>query len=202
MKLVTTTLFLILIAASPAFSLREQNDKTAGDETNYKEVNGFSGYLTLDDYPYWKVQRWLDPVEIATLSAMPTMKRGKTMGAFVELRGCKKNARGVCKARVNYIIYKPDGSIFATRAVWQRELLWKKQPPPAPHRSYPKTRDSLKKQGRKMGVGIASNQSKGLARMHFKFGKDDPAGEYKVKAKVTDLNADISFELELNFYLR
>ena len=202
MKLVSTALFLILIAASPAFSLREQNEKPAGDDTNYKEVNGFSGYLTLEDDPREQIQRWLDPVEIATLRAMPTMKRGKTMGAFVELRGCKQNAQGACNARVNYTIYKPDGSIFATHAVWQRRLLWKKQAPPGPHRSYPKTRDSLQKRGRKMGGGIASNQSKGLARMHFKLGKDDPAGEYKVKAKVTDLNADISFEIELNFYLR
>ena len=179
MKLVSTTLFLILMAASHAFSLWEQDDKTASDETNYKRVNEFSGYLTVDDYPLDHVQRWLDPVEIATLRAMPTMKRGKTMGAFVELKGCQQNARRVCNARVNYTIYKPDGSIFATRAVRQKEILWKKQAPPAPRRSL-----------------------KGLARMHFKFGKDAPAGEYKVKAKVTDLNADISFELELAFHLR
>lgn len=179
MKPVSTTLFLILIAASPAFPLRGQDHKTTRDEPNFKRVNGFSGYLTVDDYPHDHVQRWLDPVEIATLSAMPTMKRGKTMGAFVELMGCKQNARGVCNARVNYTIYKPDGGIFATRAVRQRGLLWKRQAPPAGRRS-----------------------RKGLARMHFKFGKDDPAGEYKVKAKVTDLNADISFEIELNFYLR
>ena len=176
MKLVSTTLFLILIAASPGFSIREQDHKTASDEPNYKRVNGFSGYLTVDDYPHDRVRRWLDPVEIETLSAMPTMKRGKTMGAFVELMGCKQNARGVCHARVNYTIYKPDGSIFATHAVRQREILWKK---PTPRRSYPL----------------------GLARMHFRLGRDDPAGEYKVKAKVTDLNADISFEIELNFFL-
>ena len=202
MKLVNTTLFLILIAASPAFSLREHNDQTAGVETNYKEVNGFSGYLTLADDPREQIQRWLDPVEIETLSAMPTMKRGKTMGAFVELRGCKQSAQGICNARVNYTIYKPDGSIFATRAVGQREILWKKQAPPAPHRSNPKPRNSSKKQGPKMGVEIASNRSKGLSRMHFKLWKIDPVGEYKVNAKITDLNADISFELELSFYLK
>lgn len=197
MKRVSTTLFLILIVAAPAFSLSGRNDETVADESNYKEVNGFSGYLTLDDYPYEKVQRWLDPVGIATLSAMPTMKRGKTMGAFVELRGCQQNARGMCNTRVNYTIYKPDGSIFATRAVRQKELLWKKHAPLASDTSYPKTRNRLKKQGRKMG-----GQSEGLARMHFKLGKDDPVGEYKVKAKVTDSNANISFEIELNFYLR
>ena len=184
MKLVSTTLSLliaasILIAASPAFSLRGQDNNPTSDEPNYKRVNGFSGYLTLDDDPHDHVQRWLDPVEIATLSAMPMMKRGGTMGAFVELMGCKQNAQGVCNARVSYTIYRPDGSIFATRAVLQRGLLWKKQADNAGHKS-----------------------RKGLARMHFTFRKDDPAGEYKVKAKVADLNANISFEIELNFYLR
>lgn len=179
MKLVSATLFLILIAASPAFSLREQDYEPTSDKPNYKKVNGFSGDLTLDDYPYDHVQRWLDPVEIATLTAIPIMKRGETMGAFVELRGCKQNARGVCNTRVNCTIYKPDGSIFATRAVRQRELLWKKKGPPKERRTL-----------------------KGLARMHFKLGKHEPAGKYNVKAKVTDLNADISFEIEVNFHLR
>ncbi len=189
---------VILLAASPAFCLWEQNDKTTG-ETNFKEVNGFSGYLTLADDPREKLQRWLDPREIVTLMAMPTMKRSKTMGAFVELLGCKQNAQGVCSVQVNYTIYKPDGSILAKRSVWKREVLWKKQASPTPRRSKP--RYSSKRQGRK-GVDIAFNHSNGLARMHFKLGKDDPVGEYKVNAKVSDLNADISFEVELNFYLR
>lgn len=179
MKLISTALSFILIAASSALPLRGQENKTTTAEPNYKRVNGFSGYLTLDDYPHDHVKRWLDPVEIATLSAMPTMKRGKTMGAFVELLGCKQNAQGVCNARVSYTIYKPDGSTFATREVWRKGFLWKKQAPPDERKS-----------------------PKGLARMHFKFAKDDPTGEYKVKAKVADLNADISFEIELNFYLR
>jgi len=127
---------------------------------------------------------------------MPTMRRSKTMGAFVELRGCKQNAQLVCNVRVDYTIYKPDGSIFATLVIWQREVLWK-QASPAQRRNYPKT-----KQGRRTGVGIVRNPSKGLARMHFRLGKDDPSGEYKVKAKTTDLNADSSFELELNFDLK
>ena len=178
MKLVSTTLFMIIIVASPAFSLQQQVPKTTYEEPNYKRVNSFSGYLVVDDYPYDHVREWLKPIEIATVSEMPTMKRGKTMGAFVELMGCKPNAQGVCNTQVNYTIYKPDGSTFATRAIGPRGLLWKKYPP------------------------AVRRTRKGLARMHFKFGKDDPAGEYKVKAKVEDLNADISFEIELNFYLK
>jgi hypothetical protein len=202
MKLVSTTLFLILIAASPASSLWEQKDKTAGDETNYKIVNGLSGYLSLDDEPRERVRRWLDPAKIVTLSAMSTMKRGKTMGAFVELMGCKQNARGACNARVDFTIYRPDGSVFATRAVRRGGILWTEQSPPGSRRSDPKTTDSLQKRDRKMVGGVAPNQSEGLARMHFKFGKDDPVGKYKVRAKVTDLNADVSFEIELDFHLR
>jgi hypothetical protein len=202
MKLFSTTMFLILIAASPAFSLWEQNGKTAADEANYKRVNGFSGYLTLDDEPLERVRRWLDPARVVTISAVSTMKRGKTMGAFVELQGCEQNARGVCNARVDFTIYKPDGGIFVTRAVRQRGILWTKQATSAPRRSSPKTTGDLHKRGRKMGEEIASNQSWGLARMHFKLGKDDPVGDYKVKAKVTDLNTNISLELELDFYLK
>ena len=178
MNLVSTTLALILIATSPPSSLLGQEPKTTIDEPNYKRVNSFSGYLVVDDYPYDHVREWLKPIEIATVSEMPTMKRGKTMGAFVELMGCKPNAKGVCNALVDYTLYKPDGSTFAARAIGPRGLLWKKYPP------------------------AARRTRKGLARMHFKFGKDDPTGEYKVKAKVADLNADISFEIELNFFLR
>ena len=178
MRLVSTTLSLILIAASPAFPLQEQVQKTTYDEPNFKRVNGFTGYLTVDDYPNDHVQSWLVPSDVVTLREMPTMKRGKTMGAFVELMGCKQNSQRMCSARVDYTIYKPDGSTFATRAVGPGGLLWKKQ------------------------VASGRRSRVGLARMHFKFGKADPAGEYKVKAKVADLNADISFEIELNFYLR
>jgi hypothetical protein len=202
MRLFSTPLFLILIAASPALCLWERNEKTAAVENNYKEVNGFSGYLTLDDYPRDRVRSWFDPVEIATLSAMPTMKRGRTMGAFVELRGCKQNARRVCNARVNFTIYKPDESILSKSEVRQSELLWRKQAPHSPRSHELKSKNSAQERGRNKEGGTDSIQSRGLARMNFKLGKDFPAGDYKVKAEVSDLNANISFELELNFYLR
>jgi hypothetical protein len=186
-----------MIAASSAFPFCVQNDQAAGVEANYTHVDGFSGYLTLDNDPLEKVREWLDPVEIESLSAMPKMKRDKTMGAFVELRGCKQNTRGVCNVRVDYTIYKPHGSLFVVRAVRQREIIWKKRPSSAQRTSSTKTRN----QGGGMEPGIL-NPSKGLARMHFRLGRNDPKGMYKVKAKVADINADISFELELDFDLK
>jgi len=103
---------------------------------------------------------------------------------------------------VNFTIYKPDGSIFANREVRQRELFWKKQAPPSPRRRDLKSKSSLRERDRNIAGGTNPIQSRGLARMLFKLGRDFPAGEYKVIAEVRDLNANINFELELPFYLK
>jgi uncharacterized protein YfaS (alpha-2-macroglobulin family) len=42
----------------------------------------------------------------------------------------------------------------------------------------------------------------GRAILAFRLGKNAPAGEYKVRAKVSDINADISFEVETKFLLK
>jgi hypothetical protein len=55
--------------------------------------------------------------------------------------------------------------------------LWKEQAPPSP------------------------NTQLSRAILGIRMQKNDPAGEYKIKAKVSDLNADISFELETKIRL-
>ena len=47
----------------------------------------------------------------------------------------------------------------------------------------------------------APNIQLGRAILAFRMRENDPAGEYKVKAKVSDLNANITFELETKFRL-
>jgi hypothetical protein len=73
------------------------------------------------------------------------------------------------------MFYKPDGSLYAER---KSQPLWKEQAPPA------------------------QNTQLGNAILGFRMEPDDPAGKYKVKAKVIDLNAQISFELETTFLLK
>jgi hypothetical protein len=102
------------------------------------------------------------------------VKRGKTLGAFVLFAGCKPDSQGFCKSEVDYTIYKPDGTVFAER---KSQPLWNEQALPAP------------------------NIQLGRAILAFKLGPDEGNGEYKVKAKVVDLNANVTLELETKFRL-
>lgn len=81
----------------------------------------------------------------------------------------------MCNSEVDYTIFKPDGTIFAER---KAQPLWDMQAPPAP------------------------NIQLGKAILAFKLGPNEPNGEYKVKARVSDLNADVTFELETRFRLK
>ena len=99
----------------------------------------------------------------------------ESVGVIVLFAGCKQDTQGICNTEVDYTIYKPDGSIFAER---KKQPLWKEQAPPR------------------------ENTQLGRAILAFRTAKSIPTGEYKVKAKVSDLNADISFELETQFSLK
>ena len=166
-------LFLILIAASPAYSQWKANGEDKGDAPDRKAVNGFGGHLLVVENPREFIQEWLKP-ETPKIKSATDVKRGDSLGAFILFAGCKQDAQGVCNSEVDYTIYKPDGSVYAER---KGQPLWKEQAPPAP------------------------NIQLGRAILAFRMEADDPAGEYKVKAKVSDLNADISFELETKFRL-
>ncbi len=174
MKIISTTFFLILIAAAPAFSQWKQNDERAVDAPDRKAVNGFGGHLIIVENPREFIDEWLKP-ETPNIMSASDVKRGEPIGAIVLFAGCKVDAQGACNSEVDYAIYKPNGKLFVER---KKQPLWKEQAPPAP------------------------NVQLGRAILALSMGKDDSAGEYVVKAKVSDLNADISFELETKFILR
>ena len=174
MKIVSAALFLILLVASPAFSQWKQNEKPTGDAPNRKEVNGFGGHLIVVENPREFIQEWLKP-ETPKIKSATSVKRGDSVGAFVLFAGCKTDRQSACDSEVDYIVYRPDGSILTEQ---KGQPLWKEEAPPAP------------------------NIQLGRAILAFRLGKADPSGEYRVKAKVSDLNANISFELETKFRLK
>jgi hypothetical protein len=172
MKAFYAALFLVLVIPS-AFTQRNRNEPV-GDAPDRKAVEGFGGHLTVVEDPRSFIQEWLKP-DTPKIKSATAVKRGDSIGAFVLFAGCKPNPEGVCNAEVDYEIYKPDGSLFAER---KSQPLWDEQPPPAP------------------------NIQLGKAILAFQLGADDLEGEYKVKAKVTDRNANVSFELETKFLLK
>jgi len=154
----------------------EQEKRKAPDTSSRKAINGFGGNLILVENPQGFVQEWLNPAsgkpDIKTSSIA---KRGEPFGAFILFAGCLPDKNGVCNAEVDFTVYKPDGSVYAER---KGQELWKKQAPPAP------------------------NTQLSTANLVMRIRGDDPAGEYKVKANVRDLNRKVAFDLEEKFQVQ
>ena len=173
MKIVSLIIFILLIVASSSSAQWKKGNERVEDAPNRKSVNGFGGHLIVVENPREFIEEWMKP-ETPQIKTATNVKRGVVLGAFVLFAGCKPDAQGVCNSEVDYTIYRPDGSLRDER---KGQPLWKEQAPPS------------------------QNTQLSSAILGFRLEKDDPPGEYKVKAKVSDLNADVSIELETKFLL-
>ena len=174
MRLVTALLVSILFGVSMTTAQWKKGDERVADTADRKSVNGFGGQLIIVENQRAFIEEWKKP-ETPKITPVKSVKRNVVVGAFVFFAGCKPDAQGVCNSEVDYFVYKPDGSIYAE----QKALpLWKEQAPPTPN------------------IQLSS------AILAIRMEEKDPAGEYKVKAKVSDLNANVSFELETTFKVK
>ena len=168
MKIITSAFILILFGNAIVFAQSTKGNERTADSSDRKSVGGFGGHLIVVENPQAFIEQWLKP-ETPNITTVTSVDRGVLIGAFVLFAGCKPNAQRICNSEVDYMVYKPDGTLYAER---KKQPLWKDEPPPTPN------------------IQLSS------AILAFRFEKNDPPGEYKVKAKVSDLNAEISFELE------
>src|ERR1041384_43747 len=93
MKSLITLLFVLLLAASPAYAQWKANDEHAEDTPDRKAVNGFGGQLIVVENPRAFIQEWLKP-ETPKIKSATNVKRGDALGAFVLFAGCKIDAQG------------------------------------------------------------------------------------------------------------
>jgi hypothetical protein len=161
-------------ANSVAPSQWKVNGQPVADSAEHKSVNGFGGHLLVVENPQAFIEEWVKP-ETPDIKVATDVKRGEIYGAFVLFAGCKPDARGFCNAEVDYMLYKPDGSLYDER---KGQPLWKEKAPPA------------------------ENTQLSSAILGFRIEPKGPAGEYRVKARVSDLNAQISFDLETKFRVK
>lgn len=174
MKTLAAAVAVILLMGLVAQAQWRKEGKTLEDGPDRKSVNGFGGQLVVVKDPKAFIEEWQKP-EMPRINPASKVNRGELFGAFVLFAGCKTDEQGACKAEVDYLIYHPDGSLYVER---KGQPLWKEQPPPAP------------------------NIQLSRAILAIRFEKNDPVGEYKIKAKVSDLNAAVSFELETKIRLQ
>jgi len=165
--------YLSLQKSNPDLAQKLHDRMFEKADLTQKSVKGFGGHLIVVEKPQEFVQEWLKP-ETPNITPASLVKRDEPLGAFVLFAGCKRNSSDQCNSEVDYTVYKPDGNVYVERRGLE---LWKGQAPPAPNIQLSK------------------------AILFLKIGKDDPPGDYRVKAKVHDLNADIAFELETKFRL-
>ena len=174
MKILTALMTLVLLGGTLATAQWKKGDERTPDTADRKSVNGFGGHLLIVENPRAFIEEWQKP-ETPKITPVSEVKRGVLLGAFVLFAGCKPDAQGQCNSEVDYTVYKPDGTIYAER---KEQPLWKEAAP--------------------QGANIQLSRAILAIRME----KEDPVGDYKVKARVADLNAQISFELETKFRLR
>lgn len=152
----------------------KENGQAVADTAEHKSVNGFGGQLLVVKDPQAFINEWLKP-ETPHIDVATNVKRGEIYGAFILFAGCRPDAKGICNAEVDYMLYKPDGSLYDER---KGQPLWKEPAPPT------------------------ANTQLSSAILGFRIETNDPSGEYTVKARVSDLNARISFDLETKFRVK
>jgi hypothetical protein len=174
MKTVFGLILFVLLTANGTFAQWKSDGKLANDEPNRKTIKGFGGQLLVVQDPRKFIEMWKKP-ETPQFESAKQVGFDESIGILVLFAGCKEGEKGACNTEVDYTVYKPDGSIFAER---KKQPLWKEMGPPR------------------------KNTQLGRAILPFRMVKDNPSGKYKVKAKISDLNADISFDLETQFSLK
>src|SRR5437867_3902813 len=55
------------------------------------------------------------------------IQRGEQLGIFVLFAGCKPGANGLCRSELDYTVYKPDGTVYASKPNLE---VWSSEPPP------------------------------------------------------------------------
>jgi len=148
--------------------------KLVKDEPDHRAVKGFAAHLVVIQDPRKFIEMWKKP-ETPHFDSAKEVGFDETVGVIVLFAGCRPDGKGICNTEVDYTIYKPDGSIFIER---KKQPLWKEQAPPP------------------------ENTQLGRAILAFRTAKSISSGVYRVKAKVSDLNADISFEVETQFSVK
>ena len=166
--------FLLVLANVTVSAQWQKGSEKVEDTADRKSLNGFAGHLLVVKDPKGFIEEWTKP-KTPKINPLSEAKRGELIGAFVLFAGCKQDSTGICNSEVDYQLLKPDGSLYAERKALP---LWKEQAPP--------------------GQNIQLSR----AILAIRIEKKEPAGEYKVKAKVTDINANVTLELETTFRVR
>lgn len=110
------------------------------------------------------------------MTTTSNVKRGEQVVGFLLFSGCKVNGSGNCDATVDWLLKKPDGSIYADHK--GAELWQGKATPPT------------------------GNLQVAVSNLGLRVELTDPLGEYILVARAHDRVAGISIDVETRFTVR
>ncbi|MGB5817470.1 MAG: hypothetical protein WBI27_19950, partial [Thermoanaerobaculia bacterium] len=161
MRLASLVLAVVLVfSAQVAGEEKEPSDPSCSKESS------FEACLIVTDEGQELLTKWAGGEPRLTIRNIDIARRGEFITVIVRFLGCQEDESGLCNAAVDYVSYKPDGTVYGEMR--DREL-WIGKPAPEP------------------GASQLSAEYMGLI-----IEATDPAGEYTVEAKVKDRVGDLS----------
>lgn len=136
------------------------NGKPTADLDFAKSVGEFRAALILTDQPKEFFDAWRKPGDPVRLYGSNRAHRGKPIEAIVIFSNCEAGPDGLCDATVDFVVFRPDGSVYGKA---ENTELWLKKPPPV--------KNAIQFGVQTLGVTIEP---------------DDPAGKYRVETTVRD----------------
>lgn len=167
---------LIILLLLPTLAHSEQwftNGEPDNKNNNLGGVKNFGAMVLMTTDSKKALENWSIPTKGVAIPSAEIVEKGKPIEALVFFSGCNKNKSGNCVSEVDYVIYKPDGTIYAE---YKKTELWRNKP------AFPKGK-----------IGLA------VDRVGLIADPEDPIGIYKVKCTVKDLVANYQFTLFTSF---
>jgi hypothetical protein len=164
-------LFILLLFV-PSLACAEQwfqNGEPAEPKPDHGSVNGFGAMIIMTADSQKALENWSKLTKGVVIPDAERVSKGKPIEALVLFSGCAANERGNCVAEVDYVITKPDGSIYAE---YKNTELWRNKP------ALPEGR-----------IGLAIDRVGLIAE------PQDPVGAYKVTCVVRDLVTSSEFKI-------
>jgi len=168
-------LALVIVLAGTAFAQWSVDGKPAADLDFAKSDGAFRVSLFLTNDPEAFFEAWKKPKDPVQVHGSNRAFRGKPIEAIVIFTNCQAGPDGLCDATVDFVLFRPDGSIYGK---FEDAELWLKKPPPAI--------DAIQFGVQTMGVAIEPG---------------DPDGRYRVEATVRDKVRGSTLQLTQPFWV-
>ena len=172
-----TTVIFVALFVSTASALWPQVGKPPERSPDRKQAGSFGAHLLTVSKPNEFIQMWIStpPGHSPKIPLVESTSRDEPVGIIVLFAGCAENSERRCNAKVDFVVYRPDGLVYTSQ---KDQDLWIAEAPPK------------------------GNVQLGRAILTIDFRDNDPSGEYRIVANVRDLNANVGFDLERTITVR